>query len=73
MLKLFNLIYILRKNYLMQFFYSIYIYIYVFVLYVNMFLAYFPKMIVGLSDHQSVYVSLSVCSPLTTSELLGRF
>jgi hypothetical protein len=35
------------------------------------FIAYFPKMKVGLSDHQSV--CLSVCPPIITSELLGRF
>jgi hypothetical protein len=45
------------------------------------FLAYFPKMKVGLSNHQSVCVcvcvsvsvSLPVCPPLITTEPLGRF
>jgi hypothetical protein len=43
------------------------------------FLAYFPKMKVGLSNHQYVFlsvclsVSLSMCPPLITSEGLGRF
>jgi hypothetical protein len=34
---------------------------------INLFLAYFPKMKVGLSNHQSV------CPPLITFEPLGRF
>jgi hypothetical protein len=39
-----------------------------FSVYIFTFLAYFPKMKVGLSN----YVSLSVCPPLITFELLGR-
>jgi hypothetical protein len=42
---------------------------------VAIFLAYFPKMKVGLSNHLSVCLSVcvSVCPPLISSEPLGRF